>query len=313
MKNADTTAIDINKLVFKPNATVAIFVHWSITDKISSHDADLINSLAIEFDHVLVICNLNKLKSRKLYSDSIFHTNVKIGTRANEGYDFGGYQAGLQLLQSQQKSLSEVLLINNSIYKVHDSLTMLMKKVRTSKFEVTGITNSNEIAQHLQTYFIHIKEPALKLNVFWSWFKNLETYSDKNFTVESIEIPLSNFFQDLGLTLGAIWDYDEVLKLYFSNMSTGIIQDLRRELGWVFGAQRMILGISVNPTHYMWPHLMELGCPFLKKDLLRRQYLNTNIDKLLQNYVASPRARKLIKEDPNYDDIILPLGLSGTR
>jgi hypothetical protein len=46
----------------------------------------------------------------------------------------------------------------------------------------------------------------------------------------------------------------------------------------------------------MWPQLLELGCPFLKKDLFRNKDLYLGIDNW-ENYVKSPQMIVLIKEN----------------
>jgi hypothetical protein len=44
----------------------------------------------------------------------------------------------------------------------------------------------------------------------------------------------------------------------------------------------------------MWPHLLERGCPFLKKDLFKNKVLYLGIDNW-ENYVKSSQMIALVK------------------
>ena len=149
---------NVNEFEIGVNSKVAIFVHWSKKDIISKHDIDLINTIALEFDHVFVVCNLNNSRNRTKKSLAQFHTNVHFIYRSNLGYDFGAYQAGLSFLRPISPNIDEILLMNNSVFKLKHSLTSLMEMVRASSFDATAITNSRENKLHLQTYFLHLKK-----------------------------------------------------------------------------------------------------------------------------------------------------------
>lgn len=295
MRDSNSKELDLADLQIRLGSKVAIFVHWSKNDVISNHDKELINSLALEFDQIIVMCNLNTAKSFKKDEQNEFNKNVKLINRVNSGYDFGAYQAGLAILRPLRNLIDEILLMNNSVYKLHDSLTPLMSSVRNSSFDVTSITNSREKGSHLQSYFLHLKKPVLGKDEFWNWFEDLEVSNSRFVTIDKLEIPFAQIIESFGFSSGALWDFNNLFDFYFSSAASSLLLDFRREWGWFVGSREILAGKMLNPTHYMWPHLLELGCPFLKKDLFRNKDLYLGIDNW-ERFVESPQMMALVKE-----------------
>ena len=295
MRDSKSKEIDLANLQIHAGSKVSIFVHWSKSDLISNHDQELINSLALEFDQVIVMCNLNKVKSIEKTNQNDFSKNVKLVNRENSGYDFGAYQAALAILRPSAKLIDEILLMNNSVFKVHDSLTPLMSSVRNSGFDVTAITNSKEKGLHLQSYFLHLKKTVLAKDEFWNWFEDLKVSDSRNVTIDKLELPFAHIIESFGLSSGALWDFEDLFDFYFSSAASSLLLDFRSEWGWFVYSKEILKGKMLNPTHYMWPHLLELGCPFLKKDLFRNKELYLGIDSW-ERFVESPQMIALVKE-----------------
>jgi len=295
MRDSNSKEIDLTDLHIHAGSSVAIFVHWSKSDLISNHDKEFVNSLALEFDQVIVMCNLNKKKRFKKNNQEDFNKNVQLIGRENTGYDFGAYQDGLTIVRPYANLVNDILLLNNSVYRLHDSLTPIMNQVRNSGFDVTSITNSREKGLHLQSYFLHLKKPVLDKKEFWIWFEDLEVSNSRFVTIDKLEIPFAQIIESYGLSSGALWDFDDLSDFYFSSSASWLLLDFRKEWGWFIGSREILSGKTVNPTHYMWPHLLELGCPFLKKDLFRNRDLYLGIDNW-ERFVSSPQMHALVKE-----------------
>ena len=282
---------------FSDNNRLAIFVHWSKSDRISKHDQNLIHCLASEFDQVLVVCNRNGTGNRNQPSIDNTDSKVQVIERVNEGYDFGGYQDGMLLIREFSDAFSEVLLINNSIFVLKSSLTELIQEVRDSDFDVTSITSSSEETFHLQSYFLHFKKRTLSDSGLWDWFFKLETNSNKRATVTSLEIPFSTEMNALGFTCGAIWNSQQLENLMYSAAGSNLLTEFRRQTGWIFSMRSFFSGEPLNPMHYMWPHLLELGCPFIKKDLVRGKVIRELGADRWTTYCESVEIENLIKEE----------------
>ena len=282
---------------FSVNTRLAIFIHWSKSDRISDHDQNLIHCLASEFDQVLVVCNRNGTSNRNQPIIDNPDNKIQIIERVNEGYDFGGYKDGMLLIREFSDAFSEVLLINNSIFLLKSSLTELMQDIRDIEFDVTSITSSTGETFHLQSYFLHFKKQTLKDSGIWDWFSQLETNSNKRATVTSLEIPFSAQMNALGFTCGAIWNSQQLLNLMYSAAGSNLLNEFRRQTGWIVSMRSFFSGEPLNPMHYMWPHLLELGCPFIKKDLVRGKVIRDLGADRWTSYCESVEVANLIKQE----------------
>ena len=297
MKHTSRQLASLFQPKFAVNTRLAIFVHWSESDQISKHDQNLIHCLASEFDQVFVVCNRNRTSNRNHPLLDNPDSKIQIIERVNEGYDFGGYQAGMLLIREFSDSLSEVLLINNSIFLLKSSLTELIQAVRHSDFDVTSITSSTEETFHLQSYFLHFKKRTLRDYGLWDWFSQLETTSNKRATVTSLEIPFSTEMNELGFTCGAIWDSQQSVNFMYSAAGSNLLNEFRSQTGWIVSMRGFFGGQPLNPMHYMWPHLLELGCPFIKKDLVRGKVIRELGAERWTTYCESVEIENLIKQE----------------
>ena len=81
MRDSNSKEINLSELQIHVGSKVSIFVHWSKNDVILNHDRELINTLALEFDQIIVMCNLNKTKSVNKNDQNEFSKNVKLVKR----------------------------------------------------------------------------------------------------------------------------------------------------------------------------------------------------------------------------------------
>ena len=297
MKHTSQQSVSLFQPKFSDNDRLAIFVHWSKSDRISKHDQNLIHCLASEFDQVLVVCNRNGTGNRNQPLIDNPDSKIQVIERFNEGYDFGGYQDGMLLIREFSDAFSEVLLINNSIFLLKNSLTELIQEVRDSDFDITSITSSSEETFHLQSYFLHFKKRTLNDSGLWDWFFKLETNSNKRATVTSLEIPFSTEMNALGFTCGAIWNSQQLANLMYSAAGSNLLTEFRRQTGWIFSLRSFFSDQPLNPMHYMWPHLLELGCPFIKKDLVRGKVIRELGADRWTTYCESVEIETLIKQE----------------
>ena len=201
------------------------------------------------------------------------------------------------LISEFSDSISEVLLINNSIFLLKSSLSELIQEVRDSHFDVTSITSSMEETFHLQSYFLHFKQRTLRDSDLWDWFSKLETNSNKRVTVTSLEIPFSTKMNLLGFSCGAIWDSQQLVNVMYSSAGSNLLNEFRRQTGWIVSMRSFFSGEPLNPMHYMWPHLLELGCPFIKKDLVREKVIKDLGADHWTTYCESVALENLIKKE----------------
>jgi hypothetical protein len=297
MKIDESKSLTETDFTIESPSSVAIFVHWSKNDEISNHDLHVIDTLSNEFQKVLVISNSNTKTSSTIFKSNDLHQNVFFISRPNEGYDFGGYQFGLNLLENFSKDITELLLMNNSVFLIKDSLSDLMTRVRSTKADITGLTNSNERRAHIQSYFLFFGPRAIQDAGLWKWFEGLNTISDKQATVDSLEIPMMLAMSRLGFETSVVWNFSLLNQFMFSSIAANILSEFRRESGVTYRLRSMKKGKFHNATHYMWAYLIELGFPFIKKDLLRSKTLSNLGHSRWPAYVKSERLQALINDE----------------
>ena len=297
MKIDESTTLTETDFNIEAPSSVALFVHWSKNDEISNHDLHVIDSLSNEFQKVLVISNSDTNKSSRIFKLNGLHKNVYFISRPNEGYDFGGYQFGMSLLANFSQDITELLLMNNSVFLIKDSLSDLMTRVRSTTADITGLTNSYERQLHVQSYFLFFGSRAVQDSAIWKWFEDLNTNSDKQVTVDTLEIPMMDQLSRLGFAVTTVWNFSMLNEFMFSPLATNILSEFRRESGVTHRLQLMQKGQFHNPTHYMWAYLIELGFPFVKKDLLKSQELSNLGATKWKRFVESPEIKTLIEDE----------------
>lgn len=297
MKIDNSRSFTETDFAIKSPTSVALFVQWSKNDEISNHDLHVIDSLSKEFQKVLVISNSNTNSSSKIMKSNDLYKNVYFISRPNEGYDFGGYQFGISLLAKYSQDITELLLMNNSVFLIKESLSDLMIRVRSTDSDITGLTNSNERRPHIQSYFLFFGKRAIQGSSLWEWFESLNTISEKQATVDSLEIPMMEAMSRLGFETSVVWNFSMLNQFMFSSIAANILSEFRRESGVTYRLRSMKKGQFHNPTHYMWAYLIELGFPFIKKDLLRSNSLRNLGHSKWPAYVKSEKLQALISDE----------------
>lgn len=297
MKIDESKSLTETDFTIESPSSVALFVHWSKNDEISNHDLHVIDSLSKEFQKVLVISNSNTNTSSKIFKSNDLHKNVFFISRPNEGYDFGGYQFGMNLLRDFSQDITELLLMNNSVFLIKDSISDLMTRVRSTTADITALTDSHERRPHIQSYFLFFGPRVVQDTAVWKWFEGLNTSSDKQVTVDTLEIPMMDELSQLGFGISTVWNFRRLSEFMFSSLAANIFSEFRRESGVTHRLQLMQKGQFHNPTHYMWAYLIELGFPFVKKDLLKSQELSNMGATKWKHFVESARMKTLIEDE----------------
>ena len=74
--------------------------------------------------------------------------------RRNVGYDFCAWREALERFDVPRSDTELVLLANDSVYGPLHSLTPILARVMAGGADVWGLTDSNQIRFHLQSYFL---------------------------------------------------------------------------------------------------------------------------------------------------------------
>lgn len=159
--------------------------------------------------------------------------------RANDGHDFGLWAAALKRTPEIWLAKS-LLLANDSMFPSLVGFTELFEKLKKSKFDVSGLTESEIGHRHIQSFFVHMNRAALQtpeVKMFWD---AVLSWKDKNRIIALYEIGMTS-------------------KVAATSLRCGVIFDIHKDRS----------SSKFNPTIHGWKELIENGFPFVKTQVLR--------------------------------------------
>ena len=157
--------------------------------------------------------------------------------KPNIGYDFGSWAVGMKLFPSVLKA-EYVLLANDSMVGPFGPLDAMISDFESSVCDVWGATSTLQFTPHLQSYMLGFHHGVLRdpsLATFWS---RLRVERSKEEIIVRQERGLSAILYSEGFS-SAAW----------------------------FEAGRVV-DAGENPSIVGWRRLLELGFPFVKRELL---------------------------------------------
>ena len=221
--------------------------------------------------------------------EEIDKDDVFLTIKKNLGYDFGSWALGVFQVADELAEAEELLLINDSVIGPAFDLNPLLERVRRTKADLVGLTDSFERAYHLQSYFLWFGPEICRLPILQSFMAKYPFVSDKEVVIEQGEFGLTKFFMDQGFELEAVFPYELVAGTWLDEVPNLIkcIESLpaasaptsNREHCASFQASLLekldllvasvVNGKPLNPTHFFWDVLLtKFRFPFLKRELL---------------------------------------------
>jgi len=248
-----------------PPFITCIFAHYHPQNIIDEECLKNLNGLREIADEIIFISTSILPLSE---TDKIKHLCKTIKCRENTGFDFGSYKFGMQLIDKLK--IDYLILANDSVYGPIYSLKETLDKVINSQADVFGITLSNEIQPHLQSYFLIFKKPVINSPVFNEFWEHLDLGKDKKEIIHEYEIGLSNSLIEANFKLDALYKCNlntfQKIFIFVKNTETGyklyrlkkLIHKLRK---------RKDLGF--NPMHLLpFTLVKKYRVPFIKKELI---------------------------------------------
>lgn len=163
---------------------------------------------------------------------------ITVLRKENLGYDFGSWAVGLAWDETIP-TLDHVILCNDSLLGPFDSIGPILEGFESTGADVYGMTDTTQFSHHVQSYFLGFRRGVLAeppLRRFWSNIVHLE---DKTAVIHRNELGLSRLFRQEGYSTTA-----------------------------AFPHQRAVAP-GENPTIRGWRTLIELGFPFVKREVVR--------------------------------------------
>lgn len=219
---------------------IAVFAHYSDQLEISTSDAFLISQLKASGFTVIVssTCTNGSMEHQQLW-EKWHHKIDGLITRENTGFDFGSWSAALSLLDLSRGNITQIVLVNNSVYGPLFPLEPMISEL-SLRGDFFGLTASREFCPHIQSYFLGFNKSVIDHPQFREYWRGSFQGQSKWFTIFRRELAWESFFTKRGFR------------------SAVLIEDSRR--------------FPRNPLTFLWKDLISQGFPFIKKSLLTHNY-----------------------------------------
>jgi lipopolysaccharide biosynthesis protein len=191
--------------------------------------------------------------------------------RANVGYDFGSWQAGLATLCPAD--FDEILCVNDSVYGPLFDLAPALCDPRTAGADLWGMVLSEQSTRrrggrcpHIQSWFFGMRRRLLDSPVYEAFWNGIVPLADKQAIVDRYELGLSVACRQAGLKIAAIYDARTAGPMRLGDLWPHLsLTDPRRSWRlWKKGRRT-----PHNPSELAWLRLLEAGVPFVKVGLFR--------------------------------------------
>jgi hypothetical protein len=265
---------------------VVIFCHFDGQGRIRDHIRTYIDALIAEQLDLVFVTNSGSLAP--LDHAWIRLRASRILLRRNLGYDFAAWRDAMTACGLPRAETHLLLIVNDSVYGPLRPLGPMLAKIDFEQADIWGVTDSWQHRFHLQSFFVAFGPRALQHEAFARFWGQVGNVRSKWWIVRRYELGLSRVFIASGLKCRALWPYIDAIDALrkslvdpsASNEATAALSNRRPQAprepfdeARRGNAERVLRAalqrVPLNPTADLWRVLIEQGCPFLKRELLR--------------------------------------------
>jgi nicotinamidase-related amidase len=259
-----------------PASEAVVFCHFHRAGNVAPHTRRYIDALAAEGLPIVFVSNAPNLSDA-----TVAWLRARCGLivlRGNLGHDFGAWRDGMRVAGLPRPGMRRLILANDSVYGPFAPLDDLLRRLDPDAADVWGLTESWQHRYHLQSYFLAFGSRALDSAAFRDFWSALPDVRSRHWVVQNCEIGLTQRLMRAGLSCRAAWPYYDIIDWVRAQPSRAkeSIRPTASPLDIVLeNGRARVLGaaanrIAMNPTADMWRPLLELGFPFIKRDLITK-------------------------------------------
>jgi lipopolysaccharide biosynthesis protein len=195
----------------------------------------------------------------------------RVMLRDNVGYDFMSWQMGIKAIVSLA-DFDELVLCNDSVYGPIYPLSSIFDAMTQKDCDFWGMTDSYQIAYHLQSYFLVFKKNLALSRAFRDFWDSVSLQKSKDDVIRKYEVGMTQTFVSAGFRPCAFAPSPssllQVLEIKAILALRSPFKAVRRVVKTLRGGYQE--QISLNPTFFLWKDLIvKRKMPFLKIGLLR--------------------------------------------
>ncbi len=277
---------------------VCVFAHYDKDNTVDEYVYYYLNEL-LTIVQKLVFVTVSDISEKDVMK--LKNLDIEVIKRENIGYDFYSYKVGIE--QLDLNLYDELIVCNDSVFGPIIPMKNIFTKMQDGECDFWGITDSKDIAYHLQSYFLVFRKKILKSHVFSDFWNQLKILEDKNEIITRYEIGMSQVLLKKNYRPQAYIDYR-------INKKDNIVRLLKR----LMNKPHKFFNLVIFPYRYFstavkkngnsslnfWDKLLiKHQLPFIKKSLiLDKSQSGENIKKLKVIF-----QKKLLKTDYPIDFI----------
>ena len=222
---------------------VALYASYQTGEDLPGYVRFALKHLA-ETDFKVVLLTNHRTLSNDTY-DFLKENHIELFLTENRGYDFGMWRRYLQLEANRTDSagnyapglitrnVERLLLINDSIVYYKNKFKEFFERAEKSSADVVSLTSNNEIAPHLQSFFLYMKPAAL--GVFFLHIFETPEQTEFYDVTRKLEVGLSEKFTEAEVTMESLYHTE-------------------------------------RPVFFAYDELIQQGAGFIKRKLLERRF-----------------------------------------
>jgi lipopolysaccharide biosynthesis protein len=270
---------------------LCIFAHYDIDDLVDEYVSYYLDSLKTVSSQIIFVTT-SKISAKACANLKTVCDHVLI--RKNIGYDFVSWKTGLRNA-ANISDFDELIICNDSVYGPLYPLKDIFERMTNNDCDSWGMTQSNAIAYHIQSYFLVFKRHVIQSKAFRDFWNSMRIEDRKRDVIEKYEVGLSQTLLSAGFKLSAYAPYSPPYTKVLSIMAGAALRKPARAISKIFKIIKGKSGLnykSLNPAHLLWKNLIvKYQMPFLKVELLRDNPTKVNIKEY----------ENVIKKYTNYD------------
>lgn len=171
----------------------AVVAHFDPHDQIDEAFREVLSCVSRVCDRIILVT------TSRVAADAVHDMpHVQVIRRPNVGYDFMSYRVGLMHIQDAF-DLKSVLLLNSSFVVFDpDAFTKTLHRMiqATERADVVGLTASEQIHWHLQSYLLAFSPRAVRAAWFRKFFEAVRPLNTKLELILSYELGLSRLLRE---------------------------------------------------------------------------------------------------------------------
>ncbi len=222
---------------------LAIFAHYDAEDEVKSYVTFLLSKLRAECEKISFVSTA-RLPAGELAKVAPHCAEMRL--EENVGLDFGMWRHALERIDVAE--WDEIVLLNSSFFGPLRPLGPIFERMGRVDCDFWGMTDSDEYAPHVQSYFLVFRRSATSAPCFSTFWQSVLPYRDKSRIIQSYEIGLTTFLVENGLRRAVVAP--------LASLPLPLWQRLNRRA-------------TKNPTSWCPLAVLAAGMPFVKLEVLR--------------------------------------------